>query len=101
MKITYADTSIIKDAGKKIIDLSNEYNLIITNFFKKLSTFPYNTKEWTGKPAEQYAEYVSLDKKQYTDFAETIKSFGNKIMNASDSMEKCIKASNNGDEYKE
>lgn len=101
MKLTYADTKMINEIGKDIIKLSNEYNLIITEFFKKMTTFPYETNIWTGKKAEKYAEYISLDKKQYMDFADSIKSFGNKLINTAEDIEICIKATNNGDDYKE
>ena len=100
MKLTYADTKLIKEKGKDIVDLSTEYNSIITNFFKKITNFPYDTKAWIGNPAEQYAELVSLDKQQYIDFANAIKVFGNKIINAAESIDACIKTSNNGDSYK-
>ena len=100
MKLTYADTKLIKEKGNEIINLSLEYNSIITNFFKKMTNFPYDTNEWTGKPAEDYAALVSLDKQQYIDFADAIKAFGNKIINAAESIDKCIETSNNGGSYK-
>ena len=100
MKLTYADTKLMKDKGNEIIKLSIEYNSIITNFFKKMTNFPYDTNEWIGSPAELYAEQVSLDKQQYIDFADAIKAFGNKVINAAESIDTCIKTSNSGGSYK-
>lgn len=100
MKLTYADTQLMREKGEEIINLSIEYNTIITKFFKKITNFPYDTNEWTGKPAEDYAEYISLDKQQYIDFADAIKAFGNKVINASSSIDTCIKTSNSGGSYK-
>ena len=100
MKITYANTIKMKDIANDIVILSNEYNNKITNFFNKITTFPYDTETWGGGKAELYASLVSEDKQQYIDFAEDIKNFGIKIFNAAESIEKCVKTSNSGGSYK-
>lgn len=100
MKLTYADTKLITDKGTEIVNLSIEYNSKITKFFKKMTTFPYDTYEWTGTPAEKYAEHVSFDKRQYVEFANVLKTFGNKIINIAESLDNCIKDCNDGDSYR-
>lgn len=89
MNFTNADTQKVKEIGSEIIKLSTEYNVKITELFKKLSTFPYDTEEWSGKPAEKYSEQVSQDKVLYTDFGDNIKKLGSEIIKSGESIENC------------
>ena len=100
MRLTYADTNKIHSIGSDIIELSNKFNVEITELFKKLSSFPYDSQAWTGTPAETYASHVLLDKKQYTDFATELRTYGNKIINTAENIEECIKTTMSGGEYK-
>ena len=99
MNITYVDTKSINDIGKEIIDLANEYNIEITNLFKRITNIPYDTQEWTGNKALKYSEIISLDKQQYLDFYNLLKEFANELIRSSESAENCIKITQEEQEY--
>lgn len=98
MNFTYAETKEISDIGKSIKEKSNDYNQKITEIFKLLSEFTYD--KWSGNQAEKYASFVALDKKQYTDYADELNKFGEKIMKTAESIDKCAKTIMLGEEYK-
>ena len=100
MSVTYANTQKIKEIGSEIVGLANEYNVKITELFKKLSTFPYDTKAWNGIPAEKYAEHVSLEKVIYTNFADELKEFGSQIIETANNIEECCETTLSGGDYK-
>jgi len=98
MNFTYAETKEISNIGKTIKEKSNEFNQKITELFKLLSEF--KNEKWSGNQAEKYASFVALDKKQYTDYADEINKFGEKIIKTAESIEKCAKTIMMGEEYK-
>lgn len=91
MKFTYADTKYLSEIGRNIIDLANKYNIEITKLFKRLTNIPFETQEWTGNKAETYSALVGLDKQQYLDFYDLLKSFGTSIIDCANSIETSIK----------
>ncbi len=77
--IVYAETNQIKQIAKEIIDLGNDFESTINDLFKKFSDVPYSTKEWVGNQSEKYFDLVSLEKDDYIDFANKIRSYGEKL----------------------
>lgn len=77
--IVYAETNQIKQIAKEIIDLGNDFESTINDLFKKFSDVPYSTKEWVGNQSEKYFDLVSLEKDDYINFANKIRSYGEKL----------------------
>lgn len=91
MNFTYGDTTNIKDISTELINIANEYNIEITNLFKRLLNIPTESKEWVGNKADEYVKIVSLDKQQYIDFYNSLKEFANKLSETADNIENCVK----------
>ena len=100
MKFTYADTKNIEEVGKDIIELANKYNLEITKLFKRLTGLPFETYEWTGNKAEDYSAIVGLDKQQYLDFFDLLKSFGTSLIESASNINICVKKTLAEEDYR-
>lgn len=88
--IVYAETNQIKNIANDVINLGNEFESIINDLFKKFSDIPYSTKEWVGNQSERYFDLVSLEKDDYIDFANKIRSYGEKLNSDVDDIEGTI-----------
>ncbi len=100
MKFTEADTVSITEIGQEIINIANEYDIEMTNFFKMITNIPYDgSQSWTGNKAEEYSKVVALDKETYENFGNLINEFGNLIISSSESIDSCIKSSENGESW--
>lgn len=100
MNFTYANTKFMEDVGNEIVNLANEYNILITKLFKRLTSIPFETQEWTGNKALKYSDVVSLDKQQYLDFCDLLKDFGNTIIKTANNTEICVQNSQDDVDYK-
>ena len=100
MNFSYANGQSITDIAKEIISLSNEYNIEITNLFKKLTGISTDTKEWIGTKATKYTDIVSLDKQQYIDFYNHLKEFSEILIDISENIDICVKKTQEETEYK-
>lgn len=101
MNFEYGDSENIIEIAKDIINSANEYNIEINNLFKKLTSISTETKEWIGTKANRYNQIVSLDKQQYLDFYENLKSFSNELINIANNIDNCVKMTQLEQEYKE
>ena len=90
MAFTYVNIEKLEDTSKKIIDLVNQYDIEITNLFKMLSNVPYETREWVGQSAQYYFKTISLDKVDFLNFGNNIRSFANKITIDKSEIEKNV-----------
>ena len=99
MNFTYGDTANIKDISKELIDLANEYNIEITNLFKRLLEIPTETKEWVGNKADKYVQIVGLDKQQYIDFYNSLKEFANMLSDTANNIENCVRITQEEGDY--
>ena len=73
------ETNDIENVGQNIISLANEYEVLITKLFKRLNDMPYTTKEWIGNEAQQYIQLVLMNKEEFVEFGNELKSFGIEI----------------------
>lgn len=90
MAISYMNTTEVESIANDVISLANDFNTEINNLFKRFSDVPYVTREWVGNQAEFYFNRVSNDKKQYIDFANSLKSVGNKLNSDAYETKNCI-----------
>ena len=60
-----------------------------------MSEVPYNTKEWVGNQSIKYFNLIALEKSDYLEFGEKIKSFGKKILDDAQSIDTQIKNNEN------
>ena len=95
MAVSYIDTQKIKDISQNIISEANKYDVIINKLFKRLIEMPFVTKEWIGNRAEEYIDYVSLDKSEFISFGEKLRDLGKRISEDSDIMEDKIEYAKN------
>lgn len=79
MAISYVNTTEVESIAKDLISLSNEFNTEINNLFSRFSEVPSVTKEWVGNKAIFYFGKVSLDKRQYNNFATKLRDIGYKL----------------------
>lgn len=90
MAISYINTTEVESIANDMISLANEFNTEIDNLFKRFSEVPHTTREWVGNQSEFYFNKIANDKNQYTDFANLLKSIGNKLNSDANEAKNCI-----------
>lgn len=88
--VVYAETNQIKKIANEIIELGNDFETIINEMFKKFSDVPYSTKEWVGRQSDKYFDLVALEKDDYVDLANKIRSYGEKLNDDVEDIESTI-----------
>jgi hypothetical protein len=73
MAITYFNSTEVESISNDIYELATQFEDEMTSLFKRFEEVPYVTKEWIGDKANFYFNYIALDRKQYMDFAESLK----------------------------
>ncbi len=97
MAISYINTIEVDSIAKDINTLANEYNDEINNLFRRFAEVPTGTQEWVGGQASFYFNKVALDKKQYVDFANKLRSISNKLYSDIYEVNSCLKKNINGE----
>ena len=90
MAVSYIDTQSVKEISLNIIGCANEYEILINKLFKRFSEVPFTTMEWTGGRAEEFFNYVAIDKNEFINFGKKIRNLGKKISNDADYMDSRI-----------
>ena len=101
MAISYMNTDEVENISKEIISLANEMDSEIINLFTRFSEVPSVTKEWVGSQSEVYFDKIALDKKQYIDFANTLKDIGYKLSSDAYELKVCMNKNINTESRKE
>ncbi len=91
MAISYINTYEVESIAKEIISLANDFNAEINNLFTRFSFVPGVTREWVGTQSQFYFRRIANDKKQYIDFANTLKNIGYKLSQDVYEVRTCIK----------
>lgn len=81
------DTSKVKECGNNIMNLSIEINDDLNNLFSHIQKMPYNTCEWVGNAAEQYASSIVKDKIVYVQLKDIIYSMGKYLVDSATEIE--------------
>lgn len=82
-----ANTNEMMRIAREINSLAVEYQTLISNLYTKLSNMPSTTKEWTGNKAQEYVNYVLLDKQDMMSVGDKIKGFSKLITNDANILE--------------
>ena len=80
MAVSQANTDLMIEHANSIIQLASDYEVIVTQLFKRFSEVPYITKEWVGEQSEYYFNTIMLDKNEYVALGEEIKKYAKKIL---------------------
>lgn len=99
MKVTYVDTTRMREIGDRINKIALDYEKQINIFFKRMTAVPTETKEWTGDVAIRHARLVALEKNDYLEFSKRIRAYAKKILDDADAYDARIK-SNQAEEAK-
>lgn len=91
MKLTNADTARMREIGSTINSLALEYEKEINKMFNRMINVPSDTHEWTGQVADRHSKLVALEKLDFLDFSNRIKTYGNKILNDAEDIDNRIK----------
>ena len=79
------DSDRLADDGKKIINIINNYQKNVNDFFMELQNLTVN-QVWNGNDAELYVRTVSSDKQEFVDYGNGIKELGNEMIDFADSL---------------
>lgn len=74
-----ANTDEMRKIANEISSLATRYQTLITNLYNKFSNMS-TTKEWVGNRAQEYVEYVMLDKPEMISIGNRIKNISKVIM---------------------
>lgn len=86
------DTEKVKKSGQDIVRLSEELNEIIESMYYKICNMPTLTGEWVGGAAELFVKQANIiEKKDALDVKQTLKKFGNELINCAEKYEIEIK----------
>ena len=90
MAVTYFNSTEIESIAKDIYELSYQFEDEINRLFKRFEDVPTVTKEWIGNKSNYYFNSIALDKKYYTDFAESLRQISYNLNNTVNEVNKCI-----------
>lgn len=74
-----ANTNEMHRVASEINALAVQYQTLISGLYTKFSNMPTTTKEWVGNKAQEYVNYVLLDKPDMLSVGDKIKSFAKVI----------------------
>ncbi len=89
--ISYIDTELIGNSLKEARNLESELRDEINKLFDRFEKIPTETGEWIGPKAQEYFDIISEDKKQYTDFCDSITNQNNRIQSIIDHTEEIVR----------
>lgn len=79
--ITKIDTREIEQIAKDLKQLADDYNSLITSFFKRMNEVTTITKEWVGNQANFYFDKVFQDKMMYIEYGNMLRNIPTKLDN--------------------
>ena len=93
MSKIYIDIQQVKASSEDVKRLSDEYDVLINDTFKKLKNIN-NDNIWVGSEgnssAERYINKLINEEQQYHDFAKSIKNYADNINNLAIKIESII-----------
>ncbi|MBQ8131302.1 MAG: hypothetical protein IJ193_02295 [Bacilli bacterium] len=85
MAFINSDIDKLRECGNHIIQYSNDYLEVMNELMKKMENVS-NNNVWHGESANKFIENIKKDKVQYTAMGNSLKSFGQTIVNFSNDL---------------
>lgn len=83
-----ADGNKLIECGEDIVRLCDEYNMLITELFEKLSKI---NNYWTGSAADSYKQRIMVDRPKYISFGNQLKNYGKVLANTGKNVNYIVK----------
>ena len=80
------NTEKFKFYADEIKKNAKEFDFLIDSLFNRIINVPTKTGEWMGEASNKFANYATLEKKMYNDFAATLYSFGETMFNYAENL---------------
>ena len=95
---TFVDTVRMRECGRDIIRLSEDFRITMDTMFDRINNMPINTREWVGSASVEYAMRASREKSQYMELRLALYSYGNYLIECANHYEASINRTrrNNG-----
>ena len=90
MAVTYFNSTEVESIAKDINELSYQFEEEINKLFNRFEGVPTMTKEWIGNKSTFYFNRISLDKRKYTDFAESLRKISYNLNDTVNEVNKSI-----------
>ena len=84
------DTQKMRDTGTEIMEISIQLNQEFQTLYDRLANMPYQTKEWTGLAAVEFAKAAKGEKCQCFQLKESIYKLGKHLVDEAEFLEKEI-----------
>lgn len=85
MAFINSDIDKLRECGNHIIQYSNDYMELMNELMKKMEDVS-NNNVWHGVSANKFIENIKRDKIQYTAMGNSLKGFGQTIVNFSNDL---------------
>ena len=85
------DTAKLNESGQDIITLAMELNEELDALFSRISNMNTKTFEWVGGASNEFVRRTNLEKIQYKKVVNTLKKYGNILIEAAEGYESVSK----------
>ena len=83
------DTTRLASDGKRIVELSKQYNSLIDDMFDKINNVTKNN--WAGEASNQYINNLRFERDYFKKFSDCMNQYGNELITHSDSIQNKIR----------
>lgn len=83
------DTVRLAADGKRIVELSKQYNALIDDLFDKINYVTRNN--WAGEASDQYRSNLRYEREFFKKLSSYINQYGNELIAHSDTIQSKIK----------
>lgn len=81
------DTLSLREAGKDIVSLTQNYSEYIDKVFSRISGMSSNDGTWSGTSARRFRTIAALDNRQYRKLGDCLNNYGEHLKKTSDAIE--------------
>lgn len=83
------DTTRLESSGRRIIELSKQYDTLVDDFFERINKAVKNN--WAGNASDTYRGNLKFEKEFFDTFSSCIRQYGNELITHANSIERNIK----------
>lgn len=83
------DTTRLSSDGKRILELSKQYDILIDDIFDKINNVTKNN--WAGEASDQYRSNLRYEREFFKKLSMYMNQYGNELIAHSDSIQNKIK----------